>query len=255
MHSKHIDRPAIVAGTPVRSDAHRIVYGAPRIGDAEVAAVSECLRSRWIGLGPRVLQFEKAFADYKGAPFTTAVNSGSAALHLALLATEIGQGDEVIVPTMTFCATVHAIVHAGAVPVLVDCQASTYNIDIELIEQAITRRTKAIMVGHVGGRCCEMEPILALASKYELKIIEDCAHAVESKYNGVPAGLIGDVGCFSFYATKSITTADGGMVLTKDEDIHHRVRNLSLHGMSSDAWARAQGNGNSYRVVDRNDSN
>lgn len=242
------DRPAIVGGRPYRSVADQIIYGAPLIGEAEISAVTECMRSRWIGLGPRVREFEIAFAEYKGAPYATAVNSGSAALHLALIAIGIGDGDEVIVPTMTFCASAHAVIHAGGAPVFVDCQRSTYNIDSELIERAISPRTKAIMVVHIGGRCCDMRAVLALARKYKLRVIEDCAHAIESEYFETAAGLLGDVGCFSFYATKSITTADGGMVITNDEEIHRAVRQLVAHGVNRDAWTRIQGRGNSYDV-------
>jgi len=240
--------PAIAGGNPIRNKAEQIIYGAPLIGEDEVHAVADCIRSRWIGLGPRVREFESAFARYKGAPYATAVNSGSAALHLALIAVGVGEGDEVIVPTMTFCASAHAVIHAGGTPVFVDCQSSTYNIDCELIEQSITPRTKAIMVVHIGGRCCDMRAVMAVAEKYDLRVIEDCAHAIESEYFGTGAGLLGDVGCFSFYATKSITTADGGMVITKDKKINQAAQRLVSHGMNCDAWSRIQGSGNSYDV-------
>ena len=240
--------PAIAGGVPFRAEEDQIIYGAPVIGEAEVAAVARCMRSRWIGSGPMVREFEIEFAKLKNARYSLALNSGSAALHLALLAIGVGEGDEVIVPTMTFCASAHAVIHAGATPVLVDCELSSYNIDPALIERSISSRTKAIMVVHIGGRCCQMDRILKIAEKHQLKIIEDCAHAIESDYRGLPAGLIGDVGCFSFYATKSITTADGGMLITNNEDIYQSARRLASHGMNNDAWSRIEGKGNAYDV-------
>ena len=146
------DRPAIELGVPVRSAIRPIVFGAPEIGDAEIEGVTACLRSAWIGTGPRVDEFEREFARYKGVPYAAAVSSGTAALHLALVALGIGVGDEVIAPTMTFCSTVHPIVHTGATPVLVDCLPATMNIDPEKIERCITQRSRAIVVVHMGGR-------------------------------------------------------------------------------------------------------
>lgn len=242
--------PAIAGGVPVRAPQSRLVFGAPVIGDAEVASVVECLRSNWIGLGARVERFERAFADYKQAPYAAAVSSGTAALHLALLALGIGAGDEVIAPAMTFCSTVHSIVHTGAQPVLVDCDRRSLNIDPEQIESHITDRTRAIIVVHMCGRCCEMDPILEIAQRHGLRLIEDCAHAIESTYQGRPAGLMGDAGCFSFYPTKNIATCDGGMVITKDQAIQQKVKVLSLHGMTADAWSRFVGGPTGYEVVD-----
>src|SRR5262249_1833909 len=153
---------------------------------------------------------ENAFAQYKGTDTAVAVSSGSAALHLALLAAGVGPGDEVITTALTFCATVNAIIHAGATPVLVDVDYRTMNLAVEKIEEKITNRTKAILPVHFAGRACEMERLLEIARDHELKVIEDCAHAIETEYHGVPAGSIGDFGCFSFYPTKNITTGDGG---------------------------------------------
>jgi dTDP-4-amino-4,6-dideoxygalactose transaminase len=242
--------PAIAGGVPVRAPQSRLVFGAPVIGDAEIASVVECLRSKWIGLGARVERFERAFANYKQAPYAAAVSSGTAALHLALLALGIGAGDEVIVPAMTFCSTVHSIVHTGAQPVLVDCDRRTLNIDPEQIESHISARTKAVIVVHMCGRCCEMYPILELARRRGLRVIEDCAHAIESTYRGHPAGLMGDAGCFSFYPTKNIATCDGGMVITNDQAIQRKVKILSLHGMTADAWSRFVGGPTGYEVVE-----
>jgi len=226
------------------------VFGAPLIGEAEIASVAECLRSRWIGLGPKVEEFEREFARYKGAPYAAAVSSGTAAIHLALLALGIGPGDEVIAPAMTFCSTVHSILHAGAEPVLLDCDRATFNIDPALIEAKITARTRAILVVHMCGRCCDMEPVLDIAHRHGLRVIEDCAHAIEASYRGHAAGLMGDAGCFSFYPTKNVATCDGGMVITRDQELHQHVKVLSLHGMTADAWSRFVGGPRGYEVVE-----
>jgi len=177
------------------------------------------------------------------------VSSGTAAIHLALLALGIGAGDEVIAPAMTFCSTIHSIVHTGAKPVLVDCIRSTFNLDPAHIEARITSRTKAILVVHMCGRCCEMDPILDIARRHGLRVIEDCAHAIEATHHGTPAGLMGDAGCFSFYPTKNITTGDGGMVITRDRQVYERVKILSLHGMTADAWSRFVGGPSGYEVI------
>jgi dTDP-4-amino-4,6-dideoxygalactose transaminase len=243
------DLPAIAGGIPTRSRERRLIFGAPVIGEAEIASVTECLRSRWIGLGAKVEQFEGEFASYKGAPFAAAVSSGTAAIHLSLVALEIGLGDEVIAPAMTFCSTIHSIVHTGARPVLVDCGRDTFNLDPQRIEERITPRTKAILAVHMCGRCCEMAPILEIARRHDLRVIEDCAHAIEAHYQGRPAGLLGDLGCFSFYPTKNITTGDGGMVITHDRDLFEQVKILSLHGMTADAWSRFSGGPPGYEVI------
>jgi dTDP-4-amino-4,6-dideoxygalactose transaminase len=241
--------PAIAGGEPIRARERRLIFGAPVIGEAEIASVVDCLRSNWIGLGGRVERFEQEFALYKGAPHAVGVSSGTAAIHLALLALGIGAGDEVIAPAMTFCSTVHSIVHTGAKPVLVDCNRATFNIDPAQIEPRITSRTKAILAVHMCGRCCEMDPILDIARRHGLRVIEDCAHAIEATHNGTPAGLMGDAGCFSFYPTKNITTGDGGMVITRDRQLYERVKILSLHGMTADAWSRFVGGPTGYEVI------
>ena len=241
--------PAIAGGCPIRTRDNRLVFGAPVLGEEEIASVIECLRSNWIGLGARVERFEQEFAHYKGAPFAQAVNSGTAAIHLALVALGLGAGDEVIAPAMTFCSTIHSIVHTGAKPVLVDCCRDTLNIDASAIEKQVTARTKAILVVHMCGRCCEMDPILEIARRHGLRVVEDCAHAIESTYRGQAAGLMGDVGCFSFYPTKNITTGDGGMLITRDPQLFQRVKVLSLHGMTADAWSRFVGGPVGYEVV------
>jgi len=174
--------PAAEGGTPVRPREKGLVFGAPVLGEAEISAVADCLRSGWIGLGERVARFEQTFARYKGADYAAAVSSGTAALHLTLLAMGIGPGDEVLAPTMTFCATVNAILHTGATPVLVDCRRTTFNLDPEDLERRITPRTRALIVVHMCGRCCEMDEILDIARRHGLRVIEDCAHAIESEH-------------------------------------------------------------------------
>ncbi len=242
--------PAIAGGEPVRSRANRLVFGAPALGEEEITSVAECIRSQWIGLGGRVERFEQEFARYKRAPYALAVSSGTAAIHLALAALGIGPGDEVIAPTMTWCSTIHVILHTGAKPVLVDCCSDSFNIDPAQIEGRITPRTKAILVVHMCGRSCEMDPILEIAQRHDLRVIEDCAHAIESTYHGNAAGLMGDVGCFSFYPTKSITTGDGGMVITRDSGLLQRARILSTQGMTADAWSRFVGEPGGYEVIE-----
>ena len=244
------DLPAIAGGTPLRSRTNRIIFGAPLIGEAEVASVAECIRSRWIGLGERVGRFEQEFAAYKQAPYAAAVSSCSAALHLVLVALGIKAGDEVIAPSMTFCSTVHAIVHAGATPILVDCDRVAMNLDQSVIESRITPRTKALIVVHMCGRSCEMGPILEIARQHGLKLVEDCAHAVETTYHGQAAGLLGDAGCFSFYPTKSITTGDGGMVISRHKELIDRVKLLSYNGVATNTWTRFAQGIPGYEVID-----
>jgi dTDP-4-amino-4,6-dideoxygalactose transaminase len=243
------DVPAIAGGHPVRSRENRIVFGAPLLGEAELASVAECIRSHWIGLGERVGRFEQEFAACKHTPYAAAVSSCSAALHLVLVALGIKPGDEVIAPSMTFCSTIHAIIHAGATPVLVDCDRLTMNIDPSVIESSITPRTRALMVVHMCGRSCEMDPILEIARKHGLKVVEDCAHAVETTYHGHSAGLIGDAGCFSFYPTKSITTGDGGMVISRHNEIIDQVRLLSYNGIATNTWTRFAEGTAGYEVM------
>ncbi|MBJ6724275.1 DegT/DnrJ/EryC1/StrS family aminotransferase [Geomesophilobacter sediminis] len=241
---------AQLGGTPVRSNDRFLVYGAPLIEEAEIAEVTACLRAGWIGTGPRVHQFENDFRRYKGAKYSAALNSCTAGLHLAMFACGIGPGDEVITTPMTFCATVNAIIHCGATPVLADCDLTTMNVLPEEIERKITARTKAIIPVHFAGRCCDMEAIVSLARRYDLLVIEDCAHAIESEYRGKKAGTFGDIGCFSFYVTKNVVTGEGGMVITDDERLVGRIKTLGLHGMTKDAWSRFSDAGyKHYQVI------
>jgi dTDP-4-amino-4,6-dideoxygalactose transaminase len=227
------------------------VFGAPQIEDAEIDEVAEVLRSGWLGTGPRVAELERRFAAYKGAAHAAALNSCTAALHLSLLTLDLNPGDEVITTALTFCATVNAIIHAGATPVLADIDPVTLNIDPTAIEAAITARTRAILLVHFAGRPCDMDRILNLAEKHELHVIEDCAHAVETEYRGNKAGTMGSLGCFSFYVTKNMTTGEGGMVITRDEHKINRIKILGLHGMSRDAWHRFGDKGyRHYQVIE-----
>ena len=244
-------------GRSAKSDAKSVhsrkdflVFGAPLIEPPEIEEVIGCFRRRWIGTGPMVIEFEEAFRQYKAARHAVALSSCTAALHLSMLAMGIGPGDEVITTPMTFCATVNAIIHAGAMPVLADCDRGDMNILPEEIEKNVTTRTKAMVPVHFAGRCCEMAQIVAIAQQYDLMIIEDCAHAIESEANGQKSGMFGDVGCFSFYATKNIVTGEGGMIVTDDDRIAGRVKVLGLHGMSKDAWRRYGDDGyKHYQVI------
>ncbi|MDK2957706.1 MAG: hypothetical protein PWQ57_3204 [Desulfovibrionales bacterium] len=215
-----------------------LVFGSPQIEQAEIDEVTECLRSGWWGAGPRVARFEKAFAKYRRADYAVALNSCTAALHLSLLAAGLEPGDEVITTPMTFCASVNAIIHAGAKPVLADVDPVSMNIDPRAVEAAVTPRTKAVLPVHFAGRPCDMDRIMALADQRGFTVIEDCAHAIETEYHGQPAGTFGRFGCFSFYVTKNLATGEGGLVLTRDAGAAGRIKRLALHGMSADAWKR-----------------
>ena len=216
-------------------------FARPDIGDAEIAAVTETLRSGWVTTGPKARAFEQAFTDYLGGEGlqSIAVNSATAGLHLALEALGIGPGDEVIAPTLTFTATVEVVRYLGADPVLVDVDPVTLNIDPEKIRAAITPRTKAIMPVHYGGLACRMDAILAIAREHGLKVVEDAAHALPTTWQSTLVGqLASDVTVFSFYANKTITTGEGGMAVTRDPKLAERMRVMRLHGMSRDAFDR-----------------
>ena len=202
----------------------------PDIGAAEIEAVVETLRSGWLTTGAKVKTFEADFARYLGCSHAVAVNSGTAALHLSLEAVGVKEGDEVIVPTMTFTATAEVVLYLRAKPVLVDCLPGTLNIDPGGIERAITARTKAIIPVHFGGQPCDMEAIMEIARRRGIYVVEDAAHALPAKYQGRMIGTIGDITCFSFYATKTITTGEGGMVTTNNPELADKIRMLRMHG-------------------------
>ncbi|MBF0429060.1 MAG: DegT/DnrJ/EryC1/StrS family aminotransferase [Magnetococcales bacterium] len=215
-----------------------LVFGKPVLEEDEIQEVLDSLRNGWIGTGPKTHRFENDFKAYKNAPHATAVHSCTAALHLSMLVAGLAPGDEVITTAMTFCATVNTILYVGATPVLVDIDPITFNMDPDQIEAKITPRTRAIVPVHYAGYPCDMNRIEALAQKYGLIIIEDCAHAIETEYHGRKAGTFGDFGCFSFYVTKNIVTGEGGMVLAKKAEDAERIKVLALHGMTHDAWKR-----------------
>ncbi len=226
-----------------------IPFHAPEIGDAEIESVVETLRSGWLTSGTKVKRFEDDFVEYIGSKHAVAVNSGTAALHLALDAIGIRQDDEVIVPTMTFTATAEVVLYFKAKPVLVDCQEDTLNLDPKQIEAAITSKTKAIIPVHFGGQPCDMTPILEIAKTHKLYVVEDAAHALPASYEGKKIGTIGDITCFSFYATKTITTGEGGMATTENSEWAERMRMMSLHGISHDAWKRYTKEGSWYYEI------
>jgi len=228
-----------------------LVFGSPRIEQSEIDEVVAVLQSGWLGTGPRVGQFEREFAEYKGVPYAAALFSCTAALHLSILAAGIKPGDEVITTPMTFCATANAILHAGGTPVLADIDPRTLNIDPEQVERKITPRTRALLPVHFAGRPCDMDALCDIAARHNLKLIEDCAHAIETEYKGRKSGTFGDFGCFSFYVTKNIITGEGGMVLARNEEDLARIKVLGLHGMSKDAWKRFGDEGyKHYQVVE-----
>ena len=228
-----------------------LVFGQPLISQPEIAEVVDSMEKAWLGTGPKVQRFESDFAKYKNLPYAAALNSCTAALHLSCLALDPQPGDEIITTAMTFCSSVNSIIHAGATPVLADVDPRTANIDPGEIERRITPRTIAIMVVHYAGRICDMDPIMQIARKHGLRVIEDCAHAIESTYKGKGSGHFGDLSCYSFYATKNVVTGEGGMVLGRDKALVDRIKIMGLHGMSADAWARFSDAGyKHYQVVD-----
>jgi dTDP-4-amino-4,6-dideoxygalactose transaminase len=221
------------------------------VGEEEIKAVAEVIRSGWITMGPKTFEFEKKFAKYVGAEDAIAVSTGTAALHLALEAAGIRAGDEVLLPTMTFTATAEAVTYLGAKPVLADIDPSSMNLDTEDAARRITPRTKAIIPVHLAGQSCDMDSIEALARAHNLRVIEDAAHALPSEYRGKRIGQISEFACFSFYATKTLTTGEGGMVTTANPAAAKRIRLMRLHGIDHDAWKRYRGDGSwRYEVLE-----
>jgi dTDP-4-amino-4,6-dideoxygalactose transaminase len=215
-----------------------IIFGSPLLLDEDIQEVVDTLRSGWIGTGPKVTRFEEAFRQYTGAPYSVAVNSCTAALSLALEIAGVGAGDEVITTPLTFPATANVIVHRGARPVFADVDPLSANLDPVEVANRITPRTKAILPVHLAGRPCDMASLQAIAQAHGLVLIEDAAHALEARYAGQNAGTLGDFGAFSFYPTKSLTTSEGGVLVTRREDWAEKARVMRLHGISADAWSR-----------------
>lgn len=247
------------------ADSHgreAIPFAVPDIGDHEIAAVTDVLKSRWITSGPKASEFERAFAERVGAQYAVAVNSCTAALHLSLEALGVGAGDLVYMSPYTFAASAEVVRYLGARPVFVDIEASTFNLDAERLAQQISldldvghEKPKAIMPVHIAGVPCDMNQIWDVAQTHGLCVVEDAAHAFPANRNGITVGTIpknvsGTV-CFSFYATKTITTGEGGMLVTDDEAIANRARSMSLHGLSRQAWGRYSAGGSwRYDIVD-----
>jgi len=224
-------------------------FSPPAIGPEEIAEVVDTLKSDWITTGPKTRQFEYDFAQFIGAPAALAVSSATDAMQVGLAALGVGPGDEVITTAMTFCSTVHVIEHLGARPVLVDVEPDTLCIDPSAVERAVTPRTRGVLPVHIYGHPCELDPLLDLAAARGLFVLEDAAHSLPARYKGRLVGTIGTATAFSFYATKNMTTAEGGM-LTGDGDLIAKARIWSLHGMSRDAYNRYSAEGSwFYEVV------
>jgi UDP-4-amino-4-deoxy-L-arabinose-oxoglutarate aminotransferase len=216
----------------------------PSIGEADVDAVSRCLRSGWITTGAVCKDFEEHFSRMTGAPYAVSLSSATAGMHLTLMALGIGPGDEVITPSMTFVSTINIIAMSGAKPVFVDCDYGTLNVVPRLIEEKITPRTKAVIPVHFAGAPADMDPILDVADRHGITVIEDAAHAMGSYYKGIHAGGFGRIAVFSFHPIKNITTGEGGMVTHFDENFEKKLRLLRFHGIERDAWKRYGKGGN-----------
>jgi perosamine synthetase len=215
----------------------RIRLFRPTFGEAEKQALCDTIDSRWVGRGPRTIAFEERFAEYIGTSHAVSLNSATAALHLGLLCAEV-EGQEVLTSTMTFVSSTEAILLAGGRPVFCDVEPDTLNISVEDMARKITPTTRAVVITHYGGQACDMAPILALAAEHGLSVIEDAAHGCGGSYRGHMLGSMGTIGCFSFQATKNMTTGDGGMLVTDDESIAQRVRKLRWCGITSPTWER-----------------
>jgi perosamine synthetase len=226
-------------------------FHVPLIEDEEIRAVVDVLKSGWITTGPKVKALEDAFARYLGVRHALAVNSCTAALHLALDAIGLKPGDEVLVPTLTFTATAEVVAYFKAKPVLVDSEPCHFNLDVRDANRKITSKTRAIIPVHFAGHPCPMDSLLSLSHEHHLTVIEDAAHALPAKFEGRYVGTLSPLTAFSFYATKTITTAEGGMVTTDDDSLAARISLMRLHGMSRDAWKRYSAEGSwRYEVLE-----
>ncbi len=233
-----------------------IPFSLPSIGEDEIAEITDTLRSGWLTTGPKTRLFEQEFADYIGCRHAVAVNSCTAALHLALEAAGVRKGDIVITSPMTFAATAEVVSYLGARPVFVDVDEKTMNISPQRLEDLLKAmrpgrlaRVKAVVPVHMAGHPCDMDPILEIADRYGLRVVEDAAHTLPARYKGRMIGTIGDITAFSFYATKCITTGEGGMAVTDNDEYAERMRVMSLHGISKDAWKRYAKDGSWYYEI------
>ena len=226
-----------------------IPFHKPYITEDEISEVLDSLYAGWLTMGPKTIAFEAKYGEYIGAKNAVSMNSCTACLHLALKAVNIKRGDEVIVPAITFAATAEVVTYFHATPVFVDVDEGTHTIDVSKIEEKITKKTKAIIPVHYAGQPCDMDEILDVAKKHGLFVIEDAAHAVPAWYKERKVGTIGDITCFSFYATKSLTTGEGGMATTENDEWADRMSILRLHGISKDAWKRYTNEGSWYYEV------
>ncbi len=222
----------------MKSVLKEVVIGRPCFLEEEIAAAVEVLRSGWIGAGPQTARFEEEFSRYIGCRHAVALSSCSAALEIALTALGIGPGDEVITTAMTFAATIHSILRTGARPVLVDIDRRSRNLDVERIPSALTPRTRAVVPVHLAGFPADMTQLGKTAAEYGLRVVQDCAHAIEAEWDGKKVGAYPDVACFSFSHSKSLTTVQGGMLCTDDEALAGRVRIIAQQGIDRDAWSR-----------------
>lgn len=221
------------------------------IGKEEIGNVVRAIKSGWHTMGPKTIEFEERFRSYTGAKYAISVNSCTAALHLALEAIGIKEGDEVLVPAITFTASAEVVCYFKAKPVFVDVERDTMNIDVRKIKGKITRRTRAIITVDFGGQPVDYDEILKIARKYKLFVVEDAAHTLPSVYKGTKVGTLADITCFSFYATKTLDTGEGGMITTDNARWASRMKMMRLHGMNKDAWKRYTRQGNwFYEVVD-----
>ena len=228
----------------------RVPLAEPVVDDELVEAARAAVGSGWWSMGPRVTEFEAAFAEFTGAGHAIAVANGTAALHLALLTVDCGPGDEVILPSLNFVAAANAIRHTGATPVFCDIVGETdLNMDPGDVESLVTPATKAILALHYGGFACDMDVIGEIAARHGLRLVEDAAHAPGATYRGRACGTLGEIGCFSFFSNKNLPVGEGGMIVTNDDDLAAALRLLRSHGMTTLTWDRHRGHAHSYDVV------